>query len=115
MYKRQNRYRAHFREAFTAAIAALPSEQAHLLRLHVIDQLNIDQIGALYGIHRATAARKVNGARTALFEQTRAELMTRLRVSRNEFDGIMDLVRSHLDVSIAGALAARPSFQGKIP
>jgi RNA polymerase sigma-70 factor (ECF subfamily) len=107
----KERYREDFRVAFSSAIRQLPSEQAHLLRLHVTDRLSVDQIGTLYGIHRATAARRLAAARETLYRDTREALMKRLRVTRRELDSIMNLVRSHLDVSLAGALATRASVK----
>jgi RNA polymerase sigma-70 factor, ECF subfamily len=49
-------YRREFEACFTEALARLAPPERTLLRYQVIDRLGIDQIGAIYGIHRATAA-----------------------------------------------------------
>jgi RNA polymerase sigma-70 factor, ECF subfamily len=103
----KGRYRADFRAAFARAISLLPMDDAHVLRLSALENLSIDEIARLYGVHRATAARRVTRAKDAVYALTRTELMSRLRISPKEFESVMGLVRSNLDVSLAGALKAR--------
>jgi RNA polymerase sigma-70 factor, ECF subfamily len=94
--------------AFSAAL----SEAAHeleprlrsVLRMHFIDDLSIDQIGAIYAVHRATAARWIQRARDVLFRATRERLAARLQVSTAELDRITALVQSQLDVSLSQLL-----------
>jgi RNA polymerase sigma-70 factor (ECF subfamily) len=50
-------YRTEFRRAFAEAMGALGSEERNLLRYGFVDGLSVDEIGALQGVHRATAAR----------------------------------------------------------
>ena len=99
-------YRQVFKQAFLQAIAALEPRQRLLLRHHVIEGLTIDQIGALYGVHRATAARWLEAARHALAQQTRALASRALSLDRAELDSIMALIMSRLDVSMERALGA---------
>jgi len=93
-------YRGEFKSAFTEALAELPRRERNVLRHHLLDGLNIDQIGALYSVHRATAARWIARAREALLASTRRSLMQRLRVDKGEFESIMRLIQSHFDVSV---------------
>src|SRR5262245_4663613 len=62
-------YGAQFRAAFAEAIDSLPARARNLLRHAVIDELGIDQIAAIYHIHRATAARQLKQARESLIEE----------------------------------------------
>ncbi len=101
----KQRYRAEFKEAFTLAVAALPARERNLLWHKAVAGHNVDQIAAVYHLHRATAARQVARAREQLLGLTRAELMRRLRVDRGEFESIMNLIQSRLDVSLARMLA----------
>ena len=96
----KERYRAEFKSAVADALRSLTSADRNLLRHHWLSGLTIDQIGAVYGIHRATAARRVARARTALYEATRLQLGRRLRVGHDELDSIMNLIVSRLDVSV---------------
>lgn len=100
----KEKYRREFKLAFEAATARLPAESLNLLRMHVIDQLSIDQLAALSGVHRSTAARQLTRAREALCELTRTELVARLGVRGRELDSLMRLVRSNVDLSIARLL-----------
>jgi RNA polymerase sigma-70 factor (ECF subfamily) len=78
-----------------------------LLRQSVVHGLNIDQIAAVFGVHRATAARRVERAREALLAATRKSLMSRLSIDRTEFESVMALIKSRLDVSIHRVLGSR--------
>ena len=102
-------YRGHFKESFAKALTHLSSRERNLLRQHLVSGLNIDQIGTLYHIHRATAARRIAKARQALLDATRQELMAKLEISKNEFESIMNLIQSRLDVSMIRLLGHTPS------
>jgi RNA polymerase sigma-70 factor, ECF subfamily len=78
----------------------------HLLRQHLVAGLSIDQLGAVLGIHRATAARRITRARERLAADTRAELARRLALAPEELDEVIGLVMSRLDVSLGQLLAS---------
>lgn len=100
-------YRAEFKVAFTAAVAALSDRERMLLQQHALDGLSIDELAAFYRVHRATTARWVEAARQAVLDGTRRELIRRLQLSRDELDSIMRLIRSQLDVSLPALLRQR--------
>ncbi len=101
-------YRAECAEAFRSALATVPARERSLLRYQLIDGLGLDEIGALHGVHRATAARWLAHARTAILERTRAEIVGRLGIAPGEVDSILRLVHSRLDVSMERALRSGP-------
>jgi RNA polymerase sigma-70 factor, ECF subfamily len=103
------RYAAQFQEAVAHALGQGAERDRTMLRLHLIDGLGIDRIGQLYDVHRATAARWQEHARRELFERTRARLGELLGVSETEFESIVKLVQSELDVSLCRLLAESPS------
>jgi RNA polymerase sigma-70 factor (ECF subfamily) len=90
---------AHFKDAFAEAVTSLPSEDRVLLRQHFIDRLTVDQLGALYHLHRATAARRLAKARQALLEGARAALARRLGLPAEDLAAVLELVASRLEVS----------------
>jgi RNA polymerase sigma-70 factor (ECF subfamily) len=92
--------RAEFEQAFAAAMESLEPRDRALLRYAFADGSSVDQIGAVYGVHRATAARWVAAARDALVERTRAELMARLRVSETEAGSIVRVALSRMGMSL---------------
>jgi RNA polymerase sigma-70 factor (ECF subfamily) len=100
-------YSEEFKQAFSAALRGLPARDQTLLRQHVTDGLSIDQLGALYHMHRATAARNLQRARDALLDATRAQLASRLAVGPRELDSILRLVRSRLEVTLRGLVRRR--------
>ncbi len=103
----KNTYRAEFNASFSAALAALEPRQRNFLRLKYLDGLSIDQLGALYGVHRSTAARWVVGAQEALLQETRRLLTERLRLTRSQLDSVLRLISSQLDVSLSRLLRSR--------
>ena len=100
----RQRYREAFRTAFSQALCTLSAQDRNVLRHHVLDRLGIDQIGALMGVHRSTAARWLVRIRAHLREQALLGLRRELEVSAPELDSIVRLVRSQLEVSLRGLL-----------
>jgi RNA polymerase sigma-70 factor (ECF subfamily) len=96
----RERYQAELKEAFTTAINELEARDRALLKYHYIDGLGIDRIGALYGVHRATAARWIAVARDRLGKLVDRALRIKLNVSPSERASIARLVESHLDLSV---------------
>src|SRR4029077_18141380 len=93
-------YRTEFATALREAIGELTAEDLASLRQQIVDQLSIDEIGAAFGVHRATAARWLLRARGALVTATRGRLAPRLKLSVEEIDSVIRLVQSQLDASV---------------
>ena len=93
-------YRTEFASALREAIAVIDAEDRTLLRQQIVDQLSIDEIGAAFGVHRATAARWLQRARGALVTATRGRLAARLKLPVEEIDSVIRLVQSQLDASV---------------
>lgn len=96
----KEKYRIEFREAFLQALNGLTDRQQNLLRYHHVDELNIDEIGAIYRVHRVTAYRWLEKAREALVTQTQKLLRAKLQVEAKEFDSILRMIRSQLHLSL---------------
>ena len=101
------RYVEEFKQAFSAALRGLPARDQTWLRQHVIDGLSIDQLGALYRVHRATAARNLQRARRAVLMATRERMASRLQVGSSELDSILRLIRSRLQVTLRWLIRRR--------
>ena len=100
----RNRYQVEFKQAVESAIATLDAEQLRVLRLHFHDGLSIDRIGALLGVHRATAARWIRATSDAVRSETRRLLHARLGLSTAELDSLAGLVQSQLHLSLSRLL-----------
>ncbi|MGK3985991.1 sigma-70 family RNA polymerase sigma factor [Sorangium sp. So ce136] len=94
-------YRAEVSQALKDAFSGLPADERNVLRLHFVDGLGIDRIAAVYGIHRATAARWVTRGREALLRRTQELLGQRLGIDRAEVDSVVGIVRSQLDLAVS--------------
>jgi len=95
----------HFKASFAEAVGALDSADRLLLKQHLVERLTIDQLGALYHLHRASAARRIAKAREALLVATRIALSRRLGLPPERLAGVLELVASRLEASIERLLA----------
>jgi RNA polymerase sigma-70 factor (ECF subfamily) len=99
-------YRSKFKQAFEQAFQSLPARDRTLLRYQFLDGLRLEQIGVIYDVSRATAARWLARARDRLLKGTRGHMREDLEVSRGELDSVMNLIESQLEVSISRLLKA---------
>ena len=100
-------HRTHFKAVFAEALAALEPRERSVLRMSLVEGLSIDDIGKVYDVHRATAARWLGAAREQLVSTTRRRLAERLRVSESELDEMMGAVQSNLSISLSVGLASK--------
>lgn len=98
-------YQEALEEAFGQAAARLSDRDKNLLRYGLAEGLTIDQIGRIYGVHRVTAARWLQKARESFVEHVQAVMMERLKLSASEFDSVLRLVLSQIDVTMARVFA----------
>jgi RNA polymerase sigma-70 factor (ECF subfamily) len=100
----RDRYKASFDRALQAAFASLTPRERLLFRMLYVDGVNLDGIGVVFQVHRATAARWLAAAREAVLERTMSLLGDELRVDASDFASLLRVVRSALDVSLQGLL-----------
>jgi len=100
----KRRYAPEFEAALHAAVRRISESERELLRGHFLQQMTVDDLGERLGVSRATAARRLAAARAAVLEATQAELKAKLRLSQSELVSLAGLVRSRIDVSLAGLL-----------
>lgn len=104
LLKRQ--YSDAFAEALRDSVGALEPRLRTVLRMSFVEGLSIDEIGAVYAVHRATAARWIRNACDTVFAATRVQLAERLSLSGSELDRVTAMVQSQLDVSLSQLLPA---------
>jgi RNA polymerase sigma-70 factor, ECF subfamily len=92
-----------YREMLTAALqeslAALAPRQKTVLRMHVVDQLNIDVIGRIYRVHRATVARWLVAIRRCVFDDLRARAALRWGGSTNDLRSLVRILGDEIRIS----------------
>ena len=98
------RHDAAFSAAVKKAFGELNAEQRMLLRFSALEGLSIDEMAPLVGVHRATVARRLERARSAVFERTRAILRADHGLSESEARSLCVALASEVDVSLARAL-----------
>jgi RNA polymerase sigma-70 factor (ECF subfamily) len=98
------RYRPAFAAALRESLAALAAPDQNLLRQRYVDGLTLEELGALAGVHRGTALRRLERARQVLLGDIRARLHARLKLRTGELESLLRLIASRLDVTLGPAL-----------
>ena len=93
-------YSNEFKAAFTEALTQLGPREQTLLRYHHVDGLNIDEIGAIYRVHRVTAFRWIEKAKELLVKATLDTLRARLKLPADELDSVLRMIRSQIHLSL---------------
>lgn len=87
--------------AFRDALGSMSSRERNVLRYHFVERLSIDQIGTLYHVHRATAARWIDRAREELCRRTWEALRHRMSMSEEGFQRALGLIQSQIGPHLA--------------
>jgi RNA polymerase sigma-70 factor (ECF subfamily) len=93
-------YRHALGDAVAEATKRLTPRQRTLLRLQVIDGLMVEELAALFRVHRATMSRWLQGARRELAATTRSLLMERHKISESELRSMARIIDNSLDASL---------------
>lgn len=102
-------YRDRFRAALEESIGALSARDKTLLRLYVADGLNIEAIGAIYGVHRATVARWFVAIRSRVRVSLFGQLGLRFQPSPSELRSLVGLLQDDIHLSARRILIDLPS------
>jgi RNA polymerase sigma-70 factor (ECF subfamily) len=97
-------YSEQFKAAFAESLGKLEAREQTLLRYHHVDGLNIDEIGAIYRVHRVTAFRWLEKAKEHLVGATLEILRGRLKLPANELDSVLRMIRSQIHLSLVRQL-----------
>jgi RNA polymerase sigma-70 factor (ECF subfamily) len=99
-------YTGALRDAVADALAALEPRARTLLRQHLLDELSIDELAALYRVHRATCARWLTAARDQVRRHTRRRLIERMGGAASELDSVLRYLDSDLELSLPRLLGS---------
>jgi RNA polymerase sigma-70 factor (ECF subfamily) len=100
----KRRFRRQFEQALSEALAGLASRPRELLRMRYVHGCSIDEMGAHYGVHRATAARWITAVERDLFAETRRRLSEKLKLGENEMQSLSRVLMSQMDVSLSALI-----------
>ncbi|WP_375757907.1 sigma-70 family RNA polymerase sigma factor [Corallococcus exercitus] len=96
----KHRHHADIEASIAAALASLEPRQRTFLRLHLVENVGVEDIGRVHGVSRATMTRWLKAARDTLAERTHAELRRRLNVDEPELHSLAQSLLSGLDLSV---------------
>jgi RNA polymerase sigma-70 factor (ECF subfamily) len=100
-------YGREFRRAFEEAALGLSPEDRNSLRSYYAEKMSIDAMAAAFGIHRATAARRVERARANLVAATRERLAERLALSAQALASVIRMIESNFHLSVQRVLGEK--------
>jgi RNA polymerase sigma-70 factor (ECF subfamily) len=101
----RGRLKADFQAALEEALAALSPQARNVLRLHYVEGQNIEAIGAIYSVHRATVARWIVATRAAVIARLRQRVQGTRAPTSSEFRSLTAAVREELHISVDRLLA----------
>lgn len=96
----KDQHSSDFKRAFQAAVAELPPRDRGVLRAMILEDRTINEIAAVYGVHRVTASRWVSEIRHALLSRTRANLRQHLSLDESGVDSAIRLIDTNLELSL---------------
>ncbi len=100
----RDRYADIVQRELRAAIERLSARDKTILRLHFVEGLNIEGIGEIYRVHRATVARWIASIRTRLFEDVRDHLQAETGATPSEVASLVLYVNRELALSLSRLL-----------
>lgn len=100
----EEQYASAFSSALRVAAERLEPRLFAVLRMSFVDDLSIDEIGAVYAVNRATAARWIQRACTTLYRETRTIVAERFVLTSTEFDRMTQLTQGRLSFSLSQLL-----------
>lgn len=102
-------YQADVKAVLQELLLSLPTERSHVLRLHLLDELTLEEIGKIYRVNRSTVKRWLDDIRAHLLKDVRSRLRSRLGIADEELEQFIALMQSQLDLSLSRILKA-PTF-----
>ncbi|WP_245919803.1 sigma-70 family RNA polymerase sigma factor [Melittangium boletus] len=100
----RRRYHHDFLQALNEAFSTLPPEQHYLLRLRFVNGLSTIELGALYRKNQSTLSRWLKRARKKVRDETKRLLCERLGLNSKDFESLLLMLGSQLDLSVSQIL-----------
>jgi RNA polymerase sigma-70 factor len=100
-------YGEELRGAARDAWVRLAPHERYILSLRVVDGLPMSELARVYGIHAASATRRVASARASLITHTRTCLRERLSVGEATLDSILRIVTTSVQLGDSDGEAGR--------
>ncbi len=96
--------RAMLKRVLSQAVRALGPRERTLVKLSGVDGLTMEQIGVVYGVHKATVSRWLGSIRADLLRATQQVMREQLKLSSSEAFELVGAAGSQLELSISRLL-----------
>jgi RNA polymerase sigma-70 factor (ECF subfamily) len=97
----RSRFQRDFKQALRETLDALSPQERNLLRLYYLNQRTTTELGRMYDMNQSTASRWLKEVRETVYAETKRRLKERLQLSSQEFESLLNIVRSQLDMSLS--------------
>ena len=104
----KERYRGRFEESVRDAVGVLDDRERMIMRMLVVDGHSLDRIAGVYGVNQSSVSRWLAKARLKVLAEARRLLRERLNVAESEFESLLHLVLSQVDLSVSQVLSGAP-------
>jgi RNA polymerase sigma-70 factor len=101
----KDRYRDHFQRAIEGAISGLEPRAKLVYRMYLVEGLSLERIGKAYRVHQSTVSRWLSSARDSVISEAKRTLRAELNLSPSEFDSLVRLLVSQLDLNLSQILS----------
>jgi RNA polymerase sigma-70 factor len=97
----RQRYGYALQRALERAMGGLSPDQRKMLRLHFVEGMTFEELGAMFGVHKVTIWRQIAAARIAVVDATRRIMLDEGAIEPGEFESIIRTVHSQLNISLS--------------
>ena len=97
----KSHYGELFRQELLAALNELPAKDRMLLQLHLVAGLSTTRIAKMYHLNQSSVSRQLQRAATNTFTIIKQRVNLRLGVATAELESLLDLARSHIELSLS--------------
>jgi RNA polymerase sigma-70 factor, ECF subfamily len=99
-------YREVFKDSFRETLGGLSKDDRTILRLHYVDGVNIDGIGRIFQVHRATVARWLVRIRADVLAGAKRRLAARVGAEADEAESVVAALAGEIDITLSRALGS---------
>ncbi len=103
----RNEHRHAVERSLRNAIVKLSAQERNVLRMYFAGSWSLDQIGKVYGVHRATVCRWIGAIRERLLADLAGDLGATLGLGPDEIQSYTRMLRSRLDADLSGDVTIR--------
>jgi RNA polymerase sigma-70 factor, ECF subfamily len=100
----RDQYRGALAQALTGALSELDQRTRSVMRLHLVDGVQLEDIARMYSVHRSSVSRWLALGREHLQQQTRRLLQERLRLGPVSLVSLIHLMRADDELHLRSML-----------